>query len=151
MGDILNQYFSSVFTVEKDIKTWRKEKNGKIRDPWIMREVMDVVTKRKEAYEDMGDSEISAKHTHMLVDFEIKKQMVLGLLKGIKVDMSPRPDATGEVLEDLQVANDVHLFKKGNRDNPGNYSLEMTKVCNEGSAADIVYMDFSEAFHKIPH
>eukprot|EP00061_Rhincodon_typus_P015029 g42476.t1 len=83
----------------------------------------------------------------MLGHFEIKKEVVLGLLKRIKLDKSPGPDviyprllreareeiagaltkifisslATGEVLEGWQVANIVPLFGKGNRDNPGNY------------------------------
>eukprot|EP00061_Rhincodon_typus_P007860 g29967.t1 len=81
----------------------------------------------------------------MLGHFEIKKVMVLDLLKSIKVDKSPGPEgiyprllseareeiagaltkifvsspATGEVPEDWQVANVVPLFKKGNKDNPG--------------------------------
>eukprot|EP00061_Rhincodon_typus_P002191 g16843.t1 len=76
--------------------------------------------------------------------------MVLGVLKNIKVDKSPGPDgiyprllreareeiagaltkifvsslATGEVPEDWRAANVVPLFKKGNRDNLGNYRPE---------------------------
>eukprot|EP00061_Rhincodon_typus_P016653 g44980.t1 len=76
----------------------------------------------------------------MLWHFEIKKEMIWGLLKSIKVDNSPGPDsiysrllreakeeiagaltnvfvsslATGEVLEDWRVANVVPLSKKGN-------------------------------------
>eukprot|EP00061_Rhincodon_typus_P002023 g16401.t1 len=83
----------------------------------------------------------------MLGHFEIKKEVVLGLLKSIKVDKSPEPNdihprllreareeiagdltktfvfslATREVPEDWQVANVVRLFRKGNRDNLGNY------------------------------
>eukprot|EP00061_Rhincodon_typus_P005255 g24535.t1 len=85
----------------------------------------------------------------MLGHFVIKKEVVLGLLKSIKVDYSPRPNyiyprllrqakeeiagaltkifvallATGGVPEDEQVANVVPLFKKGNRENPENYRL----------------------------
>eukprot|EP00061_Rhincodon_typus_P005119 g24232.t1 len=83
----------------------------------------------------------------MLAYFEIKKVVVLDPLKSIKVNKSLEPNgiyptllseakeevagaltkifvsspATGEVPEDWQVANVVPLFKKGNRDNPGNY------------------------------
>eukprot|EP00061_Rhincodon_typus_P012281 g37913.t1 len=84
----------------------------------------------------------------MLRHFEIRKEVELSLLKSIKVDKSPEPDgiyprllreareeidgaltkifvsslATGEVPEDWQVTH-VPLFKKGNRDNLGNYRL----------------------------
>ena len=73
----------------------------------------------------------------------------MGVLKSIKVDKSPGPNgiyprllrearveiagvlteifafslATGEVSEDWTIANVVPLFKKGSRDNPGNYRL----------------------------
>jgi len=111
--------------------------------------------------------------------------------------------ATGEVPEDWRVANIVPLFKKGSRDNPGNYrpvSLtsvvgkllekilwdrmyshleenrlirdrqhgfvkgrgsrltnlieffeEVTRIIDQGRAVDVVYMDFSKAFDKVPH
>eukprot|EP00061_Rhincodon_typus_P006990 g28209.t1 len=94
----------------------------------------------------MEDSEVSVEHADMLGHFEIKKEVVLGLLKSIKLEKSPGPDgiyprwlrearqeiadaltkifvsslATGEVPLDWQVANVVPLFKKGSRDNPGN-------------------------------
>ena len=108
----------------------------------------------------------------------------------------------GEVPEDWRIANVVPLFKKGSRDNPGNYRPvnltsvvgkflekmlrdriyarleenglvsdrqhgfvwgrscltnlieffeEVTKVIDKGRAVDVVYMDFSKAFDKIPH
>eukprot|EP00061_Rhincodon_typus_P005747 g25627.t1 len=41
---------------------------------------------------DMDDSEVCVEHTHMLGHFEIKKEVVLGLLKSIKVDKSTGPD-----------------------------------------------------------
>eukprot|EP00061_Rhincodon_typus_P015237 g42800.t1 len=85
----------------------------------------------------------------MLGHFEIKKEVVLDYLKSIKVDKYRGPDgiytsllrearkeiagaltkifvtllATGEVPEDWRVAHVVPLFKKGNRDSPGNYRL----------------------------
>eukprot|EP00061_Rhincodon_typus_P013404 g39759.t1 len=94
---------------------------------------------------DMEDSEICVEHANMLGHFEIKKEVVSGLLKSVKVDKSPGPNgiysrqtrgareekagaltksflsslATREVPEGCQVTNVVPLFK-GNRDNPGN-------------------------------
>eukprot|EP00061_Rhincodon_typus_P014021 g40782.t1 len=84
VGEILNKYFASVFTQEKD----------------------------------MEDREIRVEQANMLGRFEINKEVVLGLLKSIKVDKSPKPDGIhrshGQVLEDWRVANMVSLFKKGN-------------------------------------
>eukprot|EP00061_Rhincodon_typus_P017388 g46064.t1 len=40
----------------------------------------------------MEDSEISMEHANMPGHFEIKKEVLLGLLKSIKVDKSPGPD-----------------------------------------------------------
>eukprot|EP00061_Rhincodon_typus_P013575 g40025.t1 len=127
--------------------------------------------------EDMVDSEISVEYANMLERFEIKEEMVLGLLKSPTVDMTPGPDGiysmllskareeiagvltkifvspqtTGEVPEDWQVANVFPLFKRGNWDNPGNYRPVMTKVIDEGRAVNVDYVDFSKAFDKIPH
>eukprot|EP00061_Rhincodon_typus_P009309 g32719.t1 len=105
MGEILNEYFASVFTVEKDIET---------------RELAEI-------------------NSDILKNVHITEQEVLGVLKHIKVDKSPGPDqvyprtlwedwdvivgplaeivassiATGEVPEDLRLANVVRLFQKG--------------------------------------
>eukprot|EP00061_Rhincodon_typus_P017475 g46182.t1 len=120
VGEIQNEYFVSVFTQGKYIK----------------------------------DSEICVENAGLLGHFEIKKEVVLGLLQSNKVDKSPGPDgiyprllrgtkeeiagaltkifvsslATGEVLEDWRVANVVPLFKKGNKDNPGNYRPEINTI-----------------------
>eukprot|EP00061_Rhincodon_typus_P004277 g22194.t1 len=95
----------------------------------------------------MEDGGICVEHANTLEHFEVKKEVVLGLLKTIKVDKSLGPDgiyprllkevreeivgaltkilvstlATEEVPEDWQIANAVPLMKKGNRDNLGNY------------------------------
>eukprot|EP00061_Rhincodon_typus_P010608 g35031.t1 len=126
---------------------------------------------------DMEDSEICVEHANMLGHFEIKKEVVLGLLKSTKVTKFPGPDgicpgllreareeiagalikmfvsslATREVLEDWRVANVVSLFKKEKRDNPGNYRPEVTKVINEDRAVDVAYKNFSKAFEYVPN
>eukprot|EP00061_Rhincodon_typus_P011199 g36044.t1 len=41
---------------------------------------------------DVEGSEISVKHAIILGHFKIKKEVVLGLLNSIKMDMSPEPD-----------------------------------------------------------
>eukprot|EP00061_Rhincodon_typus_P012384 g38084.t1 len=97
----------------------------------------------------MEGTGICVEHANVVGHFEIKKEVMFGLLKSIKVDKTPGPDgiyprllkeasevivgaltkifvsllATGEVPEDWQATNVVPLFKKGNRDNPGNYRL----------------------------
>eukprot|EP00061_Rhincodon_typus_P008798 g31731.t1 len=82
----------------------KKEKDGKVGDPWIMREVVDLVKREKGEYEkEMENSEFSVEHANMLGHFQMRKEVVLDLLKSIKL----RPQgpmvstlATGEVLED---------------------------------------------------
>eukprot|EP00061_Rhincodon_typus_P011983 g37388.t1 len=86
----------------------------------------------------------------MLEHSEIKKEVVLDLLKSIKIDKFPGPGAKGEVPDDWRVANVVPLFKKGNRDNPRNNRPVVKKVINEGRAVDVACMDFSKAFDKVP-
>eukprot|EP00061_Rhincodon_typus_P002192 g16844.t1 len=81
----------------------------------------------------------------MLAHFEIKKEVTLDLLKSTEVDKSPEPkDIYPRLLRETrqeiagaftkifvsslipgevpEVAN-VPLFKKGNKNNPGNYRL----------------------------
>eukprot|EP00061_Rhincodon_typus_P011688 g36903.t1 len=77
----------------------------------------------------------------------IKREELLGVLKTIKVHKSPEPDgifprrvgkggdywglteifvsslATGKIPEAWRIANVLSLFKKVNKDNPGNYRL----------------------------
>ncbi|XP_072335049.1 multiple inositol polyphosphate phosphatase 1b isoform X1 [Scyliorhinus torazame] len=194
IGEVLNKYFSSVFTNER----------GHI----------------------VGED--SVKQTGKLEEILVRTEDVLGILKSLRIDKSPGPDAiyprilweardeiaeslamifssslsTGVVPGDWRVANVMSLFKKGIRDNPGNYrpvsltsvvgkvmervlrdrisehlerhclirdsqhgfvrgrscltSLieffeEVTKHVDEGKAVDVVYMDFSKAFDKVPH
>eukprot|EP00061_Rhincodon_typus_P012728 g38638.t1 len=102
-----------------------------------------VFTKEKELVED----DLREGSVEFLSQIAIKVEEVLCALKSIKVVKSPGPDeiyprilrdateqiagaltdifesllATGEVLEDWRIANVVPLFKKGNRDNAGNY------------------------------
>eukprot|EP00061_Rhincodon_typus_P012919 g38973.t1 len=99
VGKILNKYFASVFTQEKD----------------------------------MEDSEISVEHTNMLGRFEIKKEIVLGLLKSIKVDKTPGPNVS------------MALCRPGHK-----FFEEVMKVIDEGRAVDVVYVNFSKAFDKVP-
>eukprot|EP00061_Rhincodon_typus_P007551 g29361.t1 len=95
------------------------------------------------------DIEDSAGHANMLWHFEVKKEVVLGLLKSIKVDKSSVPDGISPrllrgkkeiagVLTKIFVASLVT-------------GQEATRVIDDGRAVDVVYMDFSKAFNKVPH
>ncbi|GAB0181930.1 mitochondrial enolase superfamily member 1 [Grus japonensis] len=77
----------------------------------------------------------------------------------------------GEVPKDWKKANDMSIFKKGKKEDPGNYmpvSLtsilrksfltnsitfydEITGLVDEGRAVDIVYLDFNKAFDTDSH
>ena len=121
IGEALNEYFSSVFTQERD----------------------SVVE---------GSTEMQAVG---LDGIEVHKEEVLAILERVKIDKSPGPDgiyprilweareeiaqplalifvsslSTGTVPEDWRIANVVPLFKKGSRDNPGNYRpVSLTSV-----------------------
>eukprot|EP00061_Rhincodon_typus_P013114 g39283.t1 len=85
---------------------------------------------------DMEDSEICVQHANMPEHFEMKKEVVLDLLKSIKVDKSPSPNG---IYPRSRLTNLIEFFK------------EVTKVFDEGRAVDIVYMDFSKAFDKVSH
>eukprot|EP00061_Rhincodon_typus_P005156 g24348.t1 len=141
----------------------------------MTRDVMTLVKKEKEAY---------------------VRSRRMGTDEGLEVYKE------SEVPEDWRIADVVPLFKKCNRDNPGNYrpvSLtlvvgkllekilrdkiyahleanglisdrqpgfvrerscltkligifeEVMKMIDEGTAVDVIYMDFSKAFDNVPH
>ena len=194
IGEVMNEYFSSVFT---------KERGHVFEEEKVLQ-------------------------ANRLEEVDVRREDVLAVLNKLKVDKSPGPDeiyprilweardeiaeplalifgsslSTGMVPEDWRVANVVPLFKKGNRNDPGNYrpvSLtsvvgklmekvlrdgiydhlercglirdsqhgfvkgrscltnlieffeEVTKCVDEGRAVDVIYMDFSKAFDKVPH
>eukprot|EP00061_Rhincodon_typus_P010233 g34367.t1 len=91
MGEVFNQYFSSVFTVEKDMKTWEL---GEVSD-----DILGTV--------------------HIIVEevFDILKCMKVDKSPGPdQIGL-----ATGEVLKDWRVVNVLPLFKKGCKEKLGNY------------------------------
>ncbi|KAK4806969.1 hypothetical protein QYF61_027336 [Mycteria americana] len=72
---------------------------------------------------------------------------------------------TGEVPVDWRLANVTHIYKKGRKEDLGNYrpvSLtsvpnlisfydKVTRLVDEGKAVDVVYLDFSKAFDTVSH
>eukprot|EP00061_Rhincodon_typus_P014533 g41604.t1 len=77
-------------------------------------------------------------------DGKIKKEVVLGLLKNIKVDKTTGPDC-------IYPRDNQHGFVQGRSCliNLIEFFEEVTKVINKGRAMDVVYMDFSKAFDKV--
>ncbi|KAK4826087.1 hypothetical protein QYF61_005046 [Mycteria americana] len=62
---------------------------------------------------------------------------------------------TGEVPIDWRLANVTPIYKKGQKEDPGNYrpvSLNsVTRLVDEGKAVDVAHLDFSKAFDTISH
>ncbi|KAK4806636.1 hypothetical protein QYF61_022942 [Mycteria americana] len=62
---------------------------------------------------------------------------------------------TGEVPADWRLANVTPIFKKGQKEDPGNYRpvslTSVTCLVDEGKAVDVVYLDFSKAFDMVSH
>eukprot|EP00061_Rhincodon_typus_P008771 g31679.t1 len=101
------------------------------------------------SYGDLVVEEDVVKQAGRLEEVDVSKEDVLGILSKLKIDNSPGPDgiyprilweardeiaeplvmifssslSMGIVREDWKEANVIPLFKKGNRDNPGNYRL----------------------------
>eukprot|EP00061_Rhincodon_typus_P013567 g40013.t1 len=139
VGEVFNDYFILVFTMEKSMD------DGKIREGYV----------------------------DILGHVDIKKEEVLGVLKFIKIDEYPGPDgiyprmlrevreeiagaltetfvsslATGKVPEDWRIANVVPFFEKGNRDNPGYYSL--VRLTSAGRPCLTNLAEFSEEVTKM--
>ncbi|KAK4826877.1 hypothetical protein QYF61_011996 [Mycteria americana] len=57
---------------------------------------------------------------------------------------------TGEVPADWRLANVMPIYKKGRKEDPGNYR-PVTHLVDEGKAVDVVYLDFSKAFDTVSH
>eukprot|EP00061_Rhincodon_typus_P002211 g16901.t1 len=66
-----------------------KDLLGRVQNRHVLVRRKDKDGKEK----DMEDSEISVEHAHILEHFQIKNEVVLDLLKTIKVDKPPGPDS----------------------------------------------------------
>jgi len=194
MGETLNEYFSSVFTVQKsmDVKELGEINSDVLRSVFITEKEVLEVLKRIKIDKSPGPDEVYPRTL-----WEAREEIASPLAEIFKSSI-----VTGEVPEDWTVANVVPLFKEGCREKPGNYRpvsltsvvgkllegtlrdriyrhLErqglirdsqhsfvsgkscltnlveffegVTKKVDEGSAVDVVYMDFSKTFDKVPH
>eukprot|EP00061_Rhincodon_typus_P004266 g22160.t1 len=193
MGEVLNEYFVSVFTIEKDLVNEESEEGcvdslGHIE---IKREEVLGVLKNIKVDKSSGPDGI---YPRILRE---AREEIAGAWTEIFVSSL----ATGKVPEDWLIDNVVPLFKKGGKEIPANYRLvtlmsvvgkllekilqdriyfhleisgriskrqhgfvkgrscltnlvgffeEVTKMINEDRAVDVVYMDFSKAFDRVP-
>ncbi|PJG60108.1 RNA-directed DNA polymerase, partial [Aeromonas cavernicola] len=194
MGEILNDFFSSVFTKEKDMemcKVWDRSKD--VMEPIAIKEVEVLARLRNLKVDKSPDPDRIFPRT-------LREDCVQ--IAGALTEIFQMSLETGSVPEDWRIAHVVPLFKKGSRSQPSNYrpvSLtsvvgklmegilrdsiytylegqdlirssqhgfvrgrscmtnlieffeEVTRNVDEGKAVDVVYMDFSKAFDKVPH
>eukprot|EP00061_Rhincodon_typus_P014192 g41064.t1 len=121
MGDVFNEYFSSVFTVEKDMKTWiHGGVSGNILGSvHITGELVLEVLESMKVDKSTGPDQI------YLRPLQEAKEEIAGTL----ADIFTSSLALGEVPEDWRVANIVSLFKKGCKEKLGNYRpVSLTSV-----------------------
>jgi hypothetical protein len=194
MADILNGFFSSVFTKEDltNLPTKNRETNKLLTDIVINeRLVVKKIDKLKK------DSAPGPDNIHPRLLKELKHQVARPL-----VIIFNKSLATGIVPRDWKKAKVVPIYKKGPKSDAGNYrpvSLtsvpckilesiikdavmkhleeeqlindsqhgfmpgrscttnltifldELSKVVDEGKAADVFYLDFAKAFDKVAH
>eukprot|EP00061_Rhincodon_typus_P004195 g21972.t1 len=108
MGKILNEYFSSLFTVEKDMKAQELgEVSGDILGTVriTVEEVLDILECMK-ADKSLGPRTLQ----------EAREE-----IEGTLADIFASSLAKGEVPEDWKVVNVVPLFKKGCKVKPMSY------------------------------
>jgi hypothetical protein len=194
MADILNSFFSSVFTKEdlSNLPTKNRETNTVLSDIEISRkEIIKKIDKLKK------DSAPGPDNIHPRLLKELKHQIADPLAKIFRKSLD-----TGIIPADWKKAKVIPIYKKGAKSDPGNYrpvsltsvpckileSLikdavmkhleneklikdsqhgfmagrscttnltiflnELTKVLDDGKAADVFYLDFAKAFDKVAH
>ena len=113
MDEVLNEYFASVFTKEKDLVD---DESGK----GCVDSLNHVEIKKEEVLGFLRNIQVDktpgpdAIYPRILRE---AREEIAGALREIFVSSL----ATGEVAEDWRIANVVPLFKKGSKSNPGNY------------------------------
>lgn len=197
-ADLLNKYFSSVFTKENlhsipsPVNIFN-ENNDQVLDTInITEEIVLEKLNKVNVNKSQGPDQIHAK-----ILFELRNEIVKPLTKLFKLSLD-----SGVVPQDWRDANVAPLHKKGSREKPENYRpvsltciigkilesiikdsivlhLErhnlirnsqhgftsgrscltnlldffevVTKEIDDGHSADLIYLDFSKAFDKVPY
>ena len=135
MDEILNEYFSSVFTVEKgtDVRELGEINSDVLRMVHITEKKALELLKRIKVDKFPGPDEMYSRTL-----WEAREEIV-----GPLAEIFESSIVTGERPEDWRAANVVPLFKKGCREKPENYRpVSLTSVMGkllEGILRDRIY------------
>eukprot|EP00061_Rhincodon_typus_P017148 g45715.t1 len=146
-------------------------RRNKPRKIWITRDIQDMRRKREAFSRYKGSKSAEALIEYRKCRVELKKakrryekvlagntedpKIVYKYINGKRITTTEKNEDEGieyrtetarEMSEHWRIANVVLIVKKSCRDKP-----EVTGREDEDSAVDVVYMDFSKAFDKIPH
>ncbi|CAJ0964255.1 unnamed protein product [Ranitomeya imitator] len=160
-ANILNTFFSTVFTVENEMlgEIPRNNENPILRVTNLTQEEVRNRLNKIKIDKSPGPDGI---HPRVLRELSnvIDKPLFLIFSDSI---------ATGSVPQDWRIANVVPIFKKGSKSEPGNYRPhgfmrnrscqtnlisfyeEVSYRLDHGESLDVVYLDFSKAFDTVPH
>eukprot|EP00061_Rhincodon_typus_P001735 g15620.t1 len=113
MGEILNEYFAAVFTVEKNMEFRELEEINSdiLKNVHITEEVVLDILQHIKVDKFPGPDQVYPRTL-----WEVR-EVIAGPLTEIFVPLMP----TDEVPEDWRLANIVPLFKKDSKEKPRNY------------------------------
>ncbi|KAK4810488.1 hypothetical protein QYF61_004268 [Mycteria americana] len=169
-AEVLNAFFASVFISRAECSMGTQPLELEDRDgdqtgaPIVQGEMVSDLLHHLDTHKSMGPDEI---HPRVL------KELAEELTKPLSI-IYQQSWLTGEVPADWRLANVTPIFKKGRKEDPGNYrpvSLtsvpgklmeqiilsaitrhdKVTRLVDEGKAVDVVYLDFSKAFEMVSH
>ncbi|KAK4816268.1 hypothetical protein QYF61_014340 [Mycteria americana] len=169
-AEVLNAFFASVFNSRANCSLGTQPLELEDRDgnqngaPIVQGEMVSDLLHHLDTHKSMGPDEI---HPRVL------KELAEVLTKPLSI-IYQQSWLTGEVPADWRLASVTPIFKKGRKEDPGNYrpvSLtlvpgklmeqiilsaitrhdKVTRLVDEGKAVDVVYLDFSKAFDTVSH
>ncbi|KAK4809932.1 hypothetical protein QYF61_001659 [Mycteria americana] len=168
-AEVLNAFFASVFNSRADCSLGTQPPESEDRDgdlengaPIIQGEMVSDLLHHLDTHKSMGPDEIHPRVLKELADVLTKPLSIIYQQSWL----------TGEVPADWRLANVTPIFKKGWKEEPGNYrpvsltsvpgklmeqtilsaiTQHVTHLVDEGKAVDVVYLDFSKAFDTASH
>ncbi|RMC13008.1 hypothetical protein DUI87_10537 [Hirundo rustica rustica] len=143
---MLNAFFASVFigrtaypqdNCPQGLVGGARDQNGPLV---IQEEAVRELLGHLDIYKSMGPDGIHPRVMRELAD-ELAKPLSI---------IYQESWLTGEVPGDWKLANVTPVYKKGRKEDPGNYRpVSLTSV--PGKAVDVVYLDFRKAFDTVSH
>ncbi|KAK4821107.1 hypothetical protein QYF61_013445 [Mycteria americana] len=172
-AEVLNAFFASVFNSRANCSLGTQPPELEDRDgdqngaPIIQGEMVSDLLHHLDTHKSMGPDEIHLRVLKELADVLTKPLSIIYQQSWL----------TGEVPADWRLVNVTPIYKKGWKEDPGNYrpvSLtsvpgklmeqiilsaitwhvednKVTRLVDEGKAVDVVYLDFSKAFDMVSH